>query len=51
MADQAQSNAVVCKQFFMPEAKSIDFIKEFKALSAEDKEQLGEGIRDGSLTY
>lgn len=28
-----------------------DFMEEYKALTLEDKKQLGDGIRDGSLTY
>jgi hypothetical protein len=51
MAEEAKSNAVVIKHFFCPDMKAGAFIGEFKALTEEDRQQLGDGIRDGSLTY
>lgn len=46
-----KTNAVVVKEFFCPDLKASEFITEFKALTEEDRQQLGDGIRNGSLTY
>lgn len=31
--------------------KLTDYMEEYKKLTDEDKQQLGDGIRNGSLTY
>lgn len=46
-----QGDAVVIKKFFMEGTSSAEALKELKALTKEDKEQLAGGIRNGSLTY
>lgn len=54
----SDSNAKVIAKFFNdkddPTTKRVplkDFMEEFKSLTDEDKDQLGEGIRNGTLTY
>jgi hypothetical protein len=48
-----QTNAKVIKEYFgkLPGQTLQDFLGEFKQLSDADKQQLGDGIRNGSLTY
>lgn len=53
---QQESNAKVIAQFFNDKDDENrvplkEFMEEFKALTADDKDQLGEGIRNGSLNY
>lgn len=50
MTDQKpKSNALVIKEFFGLSA--TEAIAALKTLTDEDKQQLGDGIRNGSLTY
>lgn len=44
-----KSNVVQIARFF--DMKAADAMAEFKMLSVEEKEQLGEGIRNGTLNY
>lgn len=44
-----QSNTVAIARFFGIGGK--DAMDQLKVLSEEEKQQLGEGIRNGSLTY
>jgi hypothetical protein len=46
---KTQSNAVLIAKFF--ELKGKEAQDAIKALTTEDKEQLGEGIRNETLTY
>lgn len=47
------TNVQAINKFFgKKEGESMaDFMAEMKALTDQDKQQLGDGIRDGSLTY
>ncbi len=46
------SNVKVIKQYFYPSgASASEVMKEFRGLSDEDKQQLGDGIRNGTFTY
>lgn len=48
----ADSNVVTIKKFFYDsDTPNAKFMEEWKQLSEEDKEQLAEGIRNGTLTY
>ena len=51
MADEEKSNIVLIKGFFMPGERTATIMGELKALTEEDKNQLGGGIRNGSFTY
>lgn len=53
MPEEKQSDAKLISNFFgkLPGQNLSDFMEEYKALSSEDKSQLAEGIRNGSLTY
>jgi len=44
-----KSDVVLIKEFF--ELTGSDALKEIKVLSSDDRKQLGEGIRNESLTY
>lgn len=48
-----QTNAKDIKQFFgFKENQTMtQFLQEFKQLTDDDKNQLGNGIRNGTLTY
>lgn len=48
---EGKSNLILIKQFFLDGVGASDALKEIRALSEFDKEQLGEGIRNGTLTY
>lgn len=50
---EGQTTTKLIKEFFgIKEGEVLkDFVVEFKKLTPEDKEQLAEGIRNGSLTY
>lgn len=43
------SNVVAIAKFFG--VSGIDGVSDIKSLSEEEKQQLGEGIRNGSLAY
>ena len=43
--------SVIAKFFFTNGEKASEKLAEIKALTSDDKAQLGEGIRNGSLTY
>ena len=50
MTDEKKpSNIVAIKTFFGLSAQEA--MKEARTLTEQDKQQLGDGIRDGSLTY
>jgi hypothetical protein len=56
--DKPESNAKVIASFFNgkddPTTRRVplkSFMEEFSALTDSDKEELGKGIRNGSLTY
>lgn len=54
MTDEKKPGAaVVLKKYFevRPGEKMVDFMEELKQLTPEDKEQLAEGINNGTLTY
>lgn len=53
MTTEKTSNAVTIKKFFglKPGQTTGEFLKEFQALSPEEKEQLAEGIKNESCTY
>jgi hypothetical protein len=53
MTDEKKFSVKVLKEFFgLREGdKLADFAQELKALSDEEKQQLHDGIEDGSLTY
>lgn len=46
-----KSDAILIKEFFMADMKSAEALAELRQLTAEDKVQLGTGIRNGSFTY
>lgn len=48
---QEKTNIVLIAQFFFEGVPSSQKLSEMKELNPQDKEQLGEGIRNGSLTY
>lgn len=47
--NKPKSNMVCIKEFF--EMSATETIAETKALTDVDKQQLGDGIRSGSLSY
>ena len=47
----AEDNMKVIREFFFAGDPVAVFSKEYRALTSQDKEQLAEGIRNGSLTY
>lgn len=47
----AGDNVKLIASVFKGDMALKDFAEELKQLTAEDKEQLAEGIRNGSLTY
>lgn len=53
MTEEKKVNVKALKEFFgLKEGQRLaDFAEELKALSTEEKEQLSEGILNGSLTY
>ena len=53
MTNEAEpTNMILIKRFFFNEGKPVsEFSFQYKQLTDEDKEQLGEGIRNGTLTY
>lgn len=50
---EGKTDTILMKEFFgyPPGGNASDFVKEMKALPEEDKKQLANGLRDGSLTY
>jgi hypothetical protein len=48
---QKPGDMKVIREFFFDGVPVSQFSTEYKALSAEDKAELAEGIRNGSLTY
>jgi len=48
---EGMSDMAAIRHFFFKEIKVAEFSAEFKALDDKAKTQLGEGIRNGSLTY
>lgn len=53
MADEkpAKSDVVLIKDYFFKGTPSKEVIPELKKLTVEEKKQLGDGIRNGSMTY
>lgn len=53
MTETDKSDAVVLKEFFgKREGQTLtEFVVEMRQLTDEDKQQLADGIRNGSLTY
>lgn len=51
--EKTTSDLVLIKDYFgyREGTGAGEFLKELKALSPEDKAQLAEGIRNGTLTY
>jgi len=47
--DKPKTDAVLIKEYFGMSASET--IAALKQLTADDKKQLGDGIRNGSLTY
>ena len=47
--EKPKSDLILIKEFFGMSA--TETMQETKALTPEDKKQLGDGIRNGSLTY
>lgn len=47
--EKPKSDAVLIKEYFGMDAKTA--LAELKELGKEAKEQIGEGIRNGTLTY
>lgn len=47
--EKAPSNTVVIAKFF--ELRGKEAMEFLRSLSAEDKDQLGDGIRNGTLSY
>lgn len=45
------SNTVAIKRFFYQDTPAAEFMKELKQLTDVDKDELGNGLRDGTLTY
>lgn len=45
------SNTVAIKKFFYADTPASEFMAELKQLTDKDKDELGEGIRTGTLTY
>lgn len=48
---QEGSDVILIKKNLLADAGSADALREIKALTDEDKTQLGEGIRNGTMTY
>lgn len=46
-----KSNVMLIRDYFFNGAPAAVIAKEIKALTPTDREQLGSGIRSGSLTY
>lgn len=50
--DKTDMSDMACiRHYFFENVKVSEFSAEFKALTSDDKTQLGDGIRNGSLTY
>lgn len=46
-----KTDAILIKNFFLEKMSSREALDEIKQLNDEDKKQLGDGIRNGSLAY
>lgn len=49
--EKPMTDMVAIKLYFFEGVPAGKFAPEYKALTMDDKTQLGEGIRNGTLTY
>jgi hypothetical protein len=51
MTEQQSDTGVIARFFRRPGEKAAEFVAQLKELTAEDRTQLAEGIRNGTFTY